>query len=258
MCAALFRGRHTPQLAALQRLLPPASQDMRLLFFRVRRLLALLGYALLVLLPRGVRCLPSRRSGLAFACAPSRAALSMLLLPPAPTQRSPPSSRTEPPQACAKARQIALAPSPQEQQRLEQDSCSLFFRVAAVFAPGAGQAAFPGQAAAVARCAQQLLADLSGAGGAGDAAASLQVGLECLARLPGLAVGPHQNHAAAFLRPCSPLGHGPRVARIGGAEGPCTVAPPQLAGPTAHLEHCPSRFGIPLSFRRPSCSIMKL
>ncbi len=34
--AALFRGRHTPQLAALQRLLPADTQDMRLLFFRVR------------------------------------------------------------------------------------------------------------------------------------------------------------------------------------------------------------------------------
>lgn len=36
VCAALFRGRHTAQLAAVQRLLPAGSQDSRLLFFRVR------------------------------------------------------------------------------------------------------------------------------------------------------------------------------------------------------------------------------
>lgn len=35
-CARLFRGRHTAQLAALQRLLPADGGDMRLLFFRVR------------------------------------------------------------------------------------------------------------------------------------------------------------------------------------------------------------------------------
>lgn len=35
VCAALFRGRHSAQLAALQRLLPRGGQDMRLLFFRV-------------------------------------------------------------------------------------------------------------------------------------------------------------------------------------------------------------------------------
>lgn len=78
-------------------------------------------------------------------------------------------------QACAAARQIALAPSPEEQQRLEQEACALFFRVAAVFAPGASQAAFPGQAAAVAHCAQQLQAELSGAGGEGERAESLEV-----------------------------------------------------------------------------------
>ena len=80
------------------------------------------------------------------------------------------------PQACAKARQIPLAPTPEEQQRLEQAACALFFRVAAVFAPGPSQAAFPGQAAAVARCAQLLLADLSGAGGEGEQAESPEVG----------------------------------------------------------------------------------
>ncbi|PRW20989.1 kinase [Chlorella sorokiniana] len=110
VCAALFRGRHTAQLAALQRLLPSGSQDMRLLFFR----------------------------------------------------------------ACAAARQIALAPSQEEQQRLEQQACALFFRVAAVFSPGPSQAAFPGQAAAVAHCAQQLLAELSGPGGEGARADSLE------------------------------------------------------------------------------------
>lgn len=35
VCSALFRGRHTAQLAALQLLLPASSQDMRLLFFKV-------------------------------------------------------------------------------------------------------------------------------------------------------------------------------------------------------------------------------
>lgn len=35
VCSALFRGRHSAQLAALQRLLPRDGQDMRLLFFRV-------------------------------------------------------------------------------------------------------------------------------------------------------------------------------------------------------------------------------
>lgn len=35
-CAALFRGRHIGQLAALQRLLPRDGGDMRLLFFQVR------------------------------------------------------------------------------------------------------------------------------------------------------------------------------------------------------------------------------
>ncbi|EFN52609.1 hypothetical protein CHLNCDRAFT_138668 [Chlorella variabilis] len=102
VAAELFAGRHTAQLAALQRLLPPDTQDMRLLFFR----------------------------------------------------------------ACSRARQIGLAASPEEQRRLEEESCSLFFRVAAVYAQ---PDAFPGQAAAVGRCVQQLLAD-AGAAAAGPQA----------------------------------------------------------------------------------------
>jgi hypothetical protein len=35
VAAGLFAGRHTAQLAALQRLLPATVQDMRLLFFKV-------------------------------------------------------------------------------------------------------------------------------------------------------------------------------------------------------------------------------
>jgi hypothetical protein len=59
-------------------------------------------------------------------------------------------------QGCSCARLIALAASPAEAQELEDESCSLFFRAAAAFSQ---PAAFPGQAAALARCAAQLLAD---------------------------------------------------------------------------------------------------
>lgn len=76
-----------------------------------------------------------------------------------PHARSPPrrpaSSRL---QACSLARQVALAGSAEEQRRLEEDSCGLFFRVAAVFAQAA---AFPGQAQAVMTCVQQMLGDMS-------------------------------------------------------------------------------------------------
>ncbi|KAL4855567.1 Nuclear pore complex protein NUP160 [Chlorella vulgaris] len=92
VAAGLFAGRHTAQLAALQRLLPATVQDMRLLFFK----------------------------------------------------------------ACSRAREIALTASPEQQQQLEEDSCSLFFRVSAVFSP---TGAASGQAAAVRSCVQQLLAD---------------------------------------------------------------------------------------------------
>lgn len=53
---------------------------------------------------------------------------------------------------------MALAASTEEQRRLEEESCGLFFRVAAVF----GQpAAFPGQAQAVTACVRQMLGDMS-------------------------------------------------------------------------------------------------
>lgn len=59
-------------------------------------------------------------------------------------------------QACSRAREISLTASPEQQQQLEEDSCSLFFRVSAVFSP---TGAASGQAAAVRSCVQQLLAD---------------------------------------------------------------------------------------------------
>ncbi len=61
-----------------------------------------------------------------------------------------------------------------------------------MFAPGASQAAFPGQAAAVAGCAQQLLAELAGAGGEGERAESLEVSGLCLVSVVchGLECGP--------------------------------------------------------------------
>ncbi|KAL4420612.1 hypothetical protein ABPG75_010268 [Micractinium tetrahymenae] len=111
LCAALFRGRQSAQLAALQRLLPAqGGQDMRLLFFR----------------------------------------------------------------ACSRARQIALADSDEEKRRLEEESCGLFFRVAAVFGQ---EASFAGQAAAVTACVRQMLGDMSQsteAVGEGAQAAKLQ------------------------------------------------------------------------------------
>ena len=208
VCAALFRGRHTAQLAALQRLLPGDSQDMRLLFFRVSVRACTIapslhadaagagvhsgGLAAVLPLAAQHACdqharhaqsdhpLPQLLAGAHARCQTLTAASSHL-------------------QACAAARQIALAPSPAEQQRLEQEACALFFRVAAVFAPGASQAAFPGQAAAVAHCAQQLLAELSGAGGEGERAESLEVsGTEWVAVLLR-AMRPNQTCWSAVL-----------------------------------------------------------
>ncbi len=121
---------------------------------------------------------------------------------------------------------MALAASAEEQRQLEEQSCGLFFRVAAVF----GQpAASPGQAQAVTACVRQMLGDMSqGTEAVGEGAQVRAVRAVCAMGRERQALGRHV---------CPPaVGRAPRAGMPGTL--PCSLRCAVALSAPSHGARC--------------------